>query len=255
MRAFLLSVAVLVLGLAPQARGQELQIGLADEVVSITSNFIGSDVVVFGSIEEGDPQLLENGGYEIVVVLVGPRETVTVRRKERKFGIWVNGDSQRFNNVPLSYSLASTSPLDEVAEPQQLVFRQIGVANLNLESTGVSRNPQETRMFRQSLERLKVSKSLFSERHDAVEFLSPSLFRARLRVPANVPIGKHTARAFLFQDGKFVTSKSDNLVVRKDGFEQATYDMAHENGLLYGIIAVLIAIATGWIASLVFRKD
>ena len=253
MRMAIVMLWVVLLGNGVRAEG--LQIGLANDVVSITSNFTGSDVVVFGSIEEGDPRLLLTHSYEIVVVLVGPRRPVTVRRKERKLGIWVNGASQSFNNVPASYSLASTSKLEDLAPTQRLVFRQIGIKNLNLQSSGVSRSPKETDEFRRSLERLKRSRSLYRERHDGVKFLSPSLFRARLRVPANVPIGQHTARAFLFHDGKLLASQSVDLDVRKDGFEQLTYDMAHQNGLLYGIIAVLIAIATGWIASVVFRKD
>jgi len=234
---------------------EDIQIGLANETVSITSNFIGSEVVVFGSVEGADPRLLDKGEYHIVVVLVGPRENVTVRRKERKLGIWINGAAQEFRNVPLSYSLASTAPLNEIADEHSLKFRQLGFKNLNIESTGVSRSPIETEQFRDSLQRLKSNGMLYSQRDDGVQFLSPSLFRAQLFVPANVPIGLHTAQAYLFHAGKFKASKSATLDVRKDGFEQITYDMAHENGLLYGIIAVLIAIATGWLASVVFRKE
>ncbi len=255
MRRILLTVWCFMIAATGSARAEDLQIGLANDVVSITSNFSGSDVVVFGSIEKGDPRLLLTHSYEIVVSLIGPRRPATVRRKQRTLGIWVNGASQDFKNVPSSYSLASTSQLSGIAPTQRLLSRQIGIRNLNLQVGDTNRNPQETDEFRRSLERLKRQKGLYRERYDGVKFLSPSLFRARLRVPANVPIGQHTARAFLFHDGELLASQSVDLDVRKDGFEQLTYDLAHQNGLLYGIIAVLIAIATGWIASVVFRKD
>jgi uncharacterized protein (TIGR02186 family) len=113
----------------------------------------------------------------------------------------------------------------------------------------------ELETFRDSLGRLKVAQDLFLERIGGVEFLSPTLFKAKLAVPANVPIGKHTAHAFLFRQGEFLNAQFAEMRVQKIGFEQFTYDLAHKNGLLYGIIAVLVAVATGWLASVVFGKD
>lgn len=233
----------------------DVQIGLSSENVEISSNFDGTDIVVFGSIENGDPDMLAANKYDVVVVLVGPNEEVVVRRKERKFGIWINASSLRFSDVPSSYSVATTRPLSKIADSSEVKILQIGLDNLSVLPDEASRSIDEADTFRQSLERLKVKKKLFNERIGGVEFLSPTLFKAKLAVPANVPIGQHTARAFLFREGKFVNAKFAQMQVRKVGFEQFTYNLAHRNGFLYGIIAVLIAIATGWLASVVFRKD
>lgn len=246
------------LGLGASVYGQDptdVQIGLSSETVEIASNFDGTDIVVFGSIENGDPKLLAEKRYDIVVVLVGPKELVTVRRKQQMFGIWLNGASLSFSDVPSSYSVATTRPLSAIADSSDIKILQIGLDNLSVLPDAKGQTEDEIAIFRASLSRLKVSQDLYLERIGGVEFLSPTLFKAKLAVPANVPIGKHTARAFLFRDGKFLNAKFAEMQVKKIGFEQFTYDLAHNNGLLYGIIAVLIAIATGWLASVVFSKD
>jgi len=251
--AFLISLFVATHAAAQQKA--DIQIGLSSPTVEISSNFTGANIVIFGSIENGDTALLAEKKYDVVVVLAGPREEVVIRRKERKFGIWVNGQSLRFGDVPASYSVATTRPLSEIADSGDAKILQIGLENINV-IPDVKQNPvADVGTFRDSLSRLKVQQNLFLERIGGVEFLSPTLFKATVRVPANVPIGKHTARAFLFQEGKFINSQFAEMQVKKIGFEQFTYDMAHNNGLLFGIIAVLIAIATGWLASVIFRKD
>ena len=216
----------------------DVQIGLSSETVEITSNFDGTDVVVFGSIENGDQELLEAKRYDVVVVLFGPKEEIVVRRKERKLGIWVNGEAVRFSDVPSSYSVATTRALNEIADEEAIGILQLGLDNINVvteEDGGVG---EELHVFRESLARLKVSQSLFLERIGGVEFLSPTLFKAKLAVPANVPIGKHTAHAFLFKEGEFLNAKFAEMRVQKIGFEQFTYELAHKNSLLYGFIAV-----------------
>ena len=233
----------------------DVQIGLSSETVEINSSFDGTDIVVFGSIENGDPKLLADKKYDVVVVLTGPKEEVIVRRKEYKLGIWVNGASLRFGDVPSSYSVATTRPLNDIADSQDIKILQIGLDNINVVADEDFDAINEESVFRESLNRLKVSQNLYRERIGGVEFLSPTLFKATLSVPANVPIGPHTARAFLFKEGKFVNAQFAEMRVKKIGFEQFTYDLAHRNGLLFGIIAVFIAIATGWIASVIFRKD
>ncbi|MEP0944633.1 MAG: TIGR02186 family protein [Rhizobiaceae bacterium] len=233
----------------------DVQIGLSSDTVEITSNFDGTDIVIFGSIEGGNQALLEARGYDVVVALFGPKEEVVVRRKERKLGIWVNGEAMRFSDVPSSYSVATTRALDEIADEESISLLQLGLDNINVvteEDGGVGEELEE---FRESLARLKVSQSLFLERIGGVEFLSPTLFKAKLAVPANVPIGKHTAHAFLFKQGKFLNAKFAEMQVKKIGFEQLTYDLAHKNSLLYGFLAVFVAMATGWLASVVFGKD
>ncbi|EFL87860.1 TIGR02186 family protein [Ahrensia sp. R2A130] len=267
--SFFIAPIFMMKGAVAQERPKSsIQMGLSDEVIEISSSFDGTDIIVFGSIENPDPmlvseqQMLGQGRYDVVVVLSGPMQEVTVRRKEKILGIWANGASVKFGDVPASYAYATTRPLFEIAEAVDVKLLQIGLENLSVvpreveEVEGTAETAEDLqRVFRESLARLKIDKDLFEENIGGVQFLSPTLFKVELPIPANVPIGEHTARVFLFADGKFLDAQFEKISVRKIGFEQFTYNLAHSNGLLYGIIAVLVAMFTGWAASVIFRKD
>lgn len=254
--ALLLAILLVVLAGAARAQdfeGPDLEIGLAREGIAISSGFSGTDIVLFGSVEGGDPAVLKERGYDLVVVLEGPPQRLTVRRKERRLGVWVNGSSVAFREVPSSYSYASTRPLAQVAQPPARAALRLGLDQVDPRPLGEG-GPQ-AEAFAATLGRLKQLSGLYFARPGGVEFLTPTLFRARLAVPANVPIGQHRARAYLFHEGDFLITRSVLLSVRKTGFEQFIYDLAHRNSFLYGILAVLLAMATGWLASVVFRRD
>lgn len=254
MRWFLITFVALLLSVI-KGHTASLQIGLSDESVAITSSFDGDSVTVFGTIEGGDPQALTLAQYDLVVALVGPDSNLVVRRKQRRAGVWINGDSLPFIKVPSFYSMASNRKLIDIAEPPVLAENKIGFENLRFETGATLTAEGEMKEFRESLSRLKASRELSLKRSDGVKFLSPTLFRAKLSVPANVPIGRHTARVWLFKDGDLIARRSARLEVRKIGFEQFMFNLAHKNGLLHGIIAVVVAILTGWLASVVFRRD
>jgi uncharacterized protein (TIGR02186 family) len=232
-----------------------VQIGLSNETVGITSSFDGTEIVVFGSIENGEKERLKNGKYDLVISLEGPNDISTVRRKENKFGIWVNGLSEQFSDVPSSYTMAATRPVKEISSAENLKILEVGLDHLNLVPLGNDLSAEQVKLFRDSLVRLKINKGLYLVDIGGIEFLTPTLFKATLAVPANVPIGRHLAHAYLFDEGKFVASQFTELEVRKKGFEQQAYELAHNHGLIYGILAVLIAMATGWLASVIFKKD
>ena len=85
-------------------------------------------------------------------------------------------------------------------------------------------------------------------------FLGSSLFRASLQLPSNVPVGRHTVTAYLLREGELLATRSDSFVIEKIGFEKTIYALAHEQSFFYGLLAVLVALTTGWLASVVFGR-
>ncbi|MCZ8177400.1 MAG: TIGR02186 family protein [Rhizobium sp.] len=255
-------VAVLSLPVAAQdplatqlAEREGLEIGISTSEIAITSDFSGADLTVFGALTNTDQLLLAIGQYDIVVTLEGPRDWTTVRRKERLFGIWVNRTSLTFEEIPISYSLASTRPVEEIAEDDLLTSLGIGIDHLALTPTGFISNAANLSEFRDAFRRLKQNRGLYQRDTGGVRFVSSSLFQATLRLPANIPNGVHTVHAYLFKSGEFIAEKELPLRVIKTGLEEAITEAAHEQPLAYGTFAVLLALITGWAASLIFRKD
>ncbi|MGC1349938.1 MAG: TIGR02186 family protein, partial [Xanthobacteraceae bacterium] len=83
----------------------------------------------------------------------------------------------------------------------------------------------------------------------------PTLFRASIRLPAQVPVGDYTVDVKLFADGNLVAHTDSAFEIVMVGFEQFVVDAARDHGLLYGLATALMALLTGWIASVAFRRD
>ncbi|MGF9693457.1 TIGR02186 family protein [Rhizobium sp. 0TCS1.26] len=232
-----------------------LEIGTSTGEIAITSDFRGADLTIFGALTNADELFLAIGQYDVVVTLEGPRDLATVRRKERVFGIWMNTQSMIFEQVPESYSIASTRQLEDIQGTPSLNRIGVGIDHLTLSPVGYVGNAGAVTDFRQAYRRLKLSNGLYQRDTTGVRFVSPSLFRATLRLPANVPDGVHTVHAYLFKTGDLIMQKDLPLRVVKTGLEQAITDAAHNEPIGYGLVCILIAIVTGWGASLVFRKD
>nr|WP_245292865.1 TIGR02186 family protein [Pararhizobium arenae] len=239
----------------PQDFTEKLEIGISTDEIAITSDFRGADITIFGAIDGFDTTLLAQGKYNIVVALEGPKENSTVRKKERVFGIWINTSSMTFELVPESYSLSSTRDIETIAPPQYMNNMGIGVNHMPLNPVGYIGDGSRVGEFRDAFRRLREATGVYQRDPGGVQFISSSLFKASVRLPADVPNGVHVVRAYLFRDGLFVAAKALPLRVVKTGLEQALTRAAHESPFLYGIVAVLLAVITGWLASIVFRRD
>lgn len=243
-------------GATPEARSESLVTALSAPKVSISSNFTGAEIVVFGVIERDAHTVARPGPYDIVVVATGSPVDVVTRRKEKLFGVWVNRNSLTFRDVPSFYSLHGSRPLDSIASKSVLKREQIGVNNLIL-PIAIGQNEQlaYSRDYREAFVRLKLKSGLYTEETGKVEFLNDALFRTTIPLPANVPHGTYAVAIHLFRGGALLTSQTQELTIAKSGFEQITYALAQNQSLLYGIGCVLIAMFTGWIAGVVFRRD
>jgi uncharacterized protein (TIGR02186 family) len=259
-RAFAAAVFVSVLAATAPAKAQTaltegIQIGLSTDAVSITAGFSGADLTIFGSLENPDPLVARQGRYDVIVVLEGPPRPVVVRRKDRVLGVWINLDSETFENVPVSYSVATTRPLQDITEPNSYRQLSLGASNIYMQPADAGDSPATIEEFTKALRERKAASGLYIENVGGVQFLSQNLFRATVRLAPNIPVGTHKARAFLFKSGVFLKESSAQLEIRKSGFEQSIFRVAHNYSFLYGVFAISLAMLTGWLGRLVFRRD
>jgi uncharacterized protein (TIGR02186 family) len=243
--------------LARPAAAEKLITTLSTSRVLISSNFTGVDVVLFGSVERDAQTVARRGGYDLVVTVTGPRETVITYRKERVFGIWINTDSRTFVKAPSYLTVLANRTINDVADINTLRRTQTGLARTLLpqEISGDIADSIRDDPFRQAFLRLKIERGLYRETQNGVTLLTPALFRAAIPIPDNAPTGSYDVDVKLFVDGALLTRQQTALEVVKVGFEQFVAQAAREHGLLYGLATALMALLTGWFASVVFRKD
>lgn len=240
-------MAVFLLLVVP-ARAEDLVSGISQDTIQITSNYTGTAIVVFGAIEQPqNPQ-----GRNIVVVVRGPDEPMTVRRRDRIAGVWVNSDAARFEGLPAYYYLASTAPVARIAPPAALARYGIGLQALQPSAIGSHHDPEP---FRQAAIRYHQRAGLYAESPGSIDFLSETLFRTRVPVPAGVTRGQYNVEVYLFRDGEVVSAQSTPLFVDASGLERRLYNMAHDAPLSYGLACVFMALLLGWISSVLFRRQ
>jgi len=227
------------------ASGRELAIDLTEDTVSITANFVGSDLILYGAAE---------GGGDVLVVVRGPNRNETLRRKKKSTIIWVNDTEMTFLDAPSYYFLASTRPLNEFLSDRIARKEQIGYPAIAFKVKGDIDDAAMIEDFRKALIRNKQKQGLYGESPGLVSFKGTHLFRTRLHFPANVPVGDYNIDIYVFKDGKIVNKETTILPVQKKGVEAQVYNFAHRHALSYGILAILVAALAGWLASVMFRK-
>ena len=256
MRRLALILVLLAASAAP-ALAERLVVSLSNHRVQITSNFVGEDLVLFGTIEPDPGKSTASAGYDLVVTVTGPRRTLRTRRKERVLGIWVNVDSREFVRVPSYLAILSNKPAAEIANAATARRLQVGLDSVLL-TQRIGADLGDTVLddpFRAAFVRLQVQHGLYREIANGVTFLTPTVFRAAIPLPSNVPTGTFTIDVKLFANGAPIAQTSTALEVIKAGFEQYVADAAVNHGLLYGLLTTLMALLTGWFASVVFRRD
>ena len=256
-RAPLAFAALALLLSAAPARAERLIVSVSNHRVTVTPNYSGEELVLFGSVERDATTPPSRTGYDLVVTVSGPRADMVTRRKERKFGIWINTDYRQFLKVPSYLALFSNRPFDAIASPEVQRRQQLGLNNVLLtQRVGpdyadvVPKDP-----FRSAFVRLRSEHGLYRQNTSAVTFLTPTLFRTGIPLPGEVPIGTYDVEIKLFSDGALVTKTDTAFEIVKVGFEQFVATTARQNGFVYGLVTAFMALMTGWMASIVFRKD
>jgi uncharacterized protein (TIGR02186 family) len=235
---------------------EKVEADVSTRTVAVTAEFTGTEIIVFGSVANGRQESPEAGYYDVVMVVEGSGAASIVRLKENVAGLWVNSSKVRFDNLPLYSAIASTRPIEEIAEPKVLVANSIGFGRARM-FPGTKSTPttaEQLDAFKSAAIRLKKRDGLYVRQDYGVVFRGKSLFRANIKLPANIPVGPLEARVYLFREGKLLSSHTANVRLERQGFERLVYDFAFEHPIWYGIIAVLSAAGAGLLAAAVFQR-
>jgi uncharacterized protein (TIGR02186 family) len=234
-----------------------IEADVSTRTIAVTSGFTGTEIVVFGSVLNSRQPSAEAGYYDVIVVLEGMGTPLTARRKSNVAGLWVNTTAVDFESVPSYYAIASTRPIEEIAEKPLLEQHAIGhdFARLSPAARSViATQPGELASFRDAVIRLKQKEGLYVKEDYAVIFIGKGLFRSSISLPANVPVGPLTARLYLFREGELLSTFQSRVRLEREGIELWLYRFAMQRPVLYGLMAVTVAVLAGVAASAAFRR-
>lgn len=247
---FLLALASCIV--TTPADAHRLATGQSEDLISITSDFTGTRVIVFGAMEEGRG-VAHSGEQDIIVILRGPSTPLTVWRKEQIGGIWVNNRSVTFENIPQFYALSSSHPVDDISHDASLEERGIGWTHLPFTSE-TELDATEASELRDAIARIKKNQHLYQEDREGVRFLGRTLFETSFDIPANIPLGQYSVEIYLFSGGHLIDTHVSSLNIDQAGLSGFIYEYAHKQPALYGLAAILLALSAGWLAAVLFRQ-
>ncbi|HEX8387837.1 MAG TPA: TIGR02186 family protein [Sphingomonas sp.] len=244
MRRLLIAAAAPLLG----AQAPLLVPDVSQREVEIVYSFTGAELLLFGAIVyPGGRPPRGDAATDIVVVVKGPTQSIRLRQKRRVAGIWVNADELRYRSAPSFYAVASSRPIERIVDERTRAIYELGLRSLQL-SPASSAPIEEQDRFQRGLVDLRRRTGLYYEAPDAVEITGGVLYRARVRVPARVPVGRFTAETFLIRDGRVLAAAVRDIEIRKGGFERFVANAAERASLLYGLVAVALSVGMGWFA-------
>jgi uncharacterized protein (TIGR02186 family) len=247
--------ALLILGVTPLLMAQaepKLVPDISSRSIEIRYSFTGAQLLLFGAIIYPGGRVPSKPA-DVVVVLKGPVEPILVREKQKIAGIWMNADSNRFRSAPSFYAVASSAPVRDLVDERTAAIYELGLQDLQL-SPGGGALPDKERRFEAGLLDLRKRQGLYAEHPHGVEISEGVLYRARISIPSQVPVGTYTAETFLVSNGKVIAAATREIEIGKSGFERFVALAAKRHGFLYGLAAVLLSLGLGWAAAAAFRR-
>jgi uncharacterized protein (TIGR02186 family) len=247
--------AAILLGLSPLLLAQSqprLVPDISARSIEIRYSFTGAQLLLFGAILYPRGRVPRNPA-DVIVVLKGPVEPILVRQKQKIAGIWMNADSNRFRSAPSFYAVASSAPVRSLVDERTAAIYELGLQDLQL-SPGGGALPEKERRFESGLLDLRKRQGLYAEHPHGVEITEGVLYRARISIPSQVPVGTYTAETFLVADGKVIAAATREIEIGKSGFERWVALMARRQAFLYGLASVLLSLGLGWAAAAIFRR-
>jgi uncharacterized protein (TIGR02186 family) len=245
-RALVPALAATAAFALPQANGQGGPVVTVEPAqVEMTMLYTGSRVHVRARVPAGE---------QVAIVLSGGARDLDLKRKGKVFGlIWMNVADVRFEAVPDLYLLRTTRPLAQLADPE--VLRRLG---LGLDALGSrsARTVADPSLFRE-LARLKWRDGLWNVTEATVTLGTPAadgetLAEADFLLPAKTPPGEYRVRVYTFAREEGELAGEAGVRVEQAGVAAVISELAQRHGLLYGILAVVVAGAAGLLTGVVF---
>lgn len=243
-----------LLALSLPASAERLVSMVSRDEVAITSSFTGETLTIFGNIEPdvGAAEKFVTGPYHIVMTVTGPLQTRVARHSEPVFGIWMNTEQTVFRNFPSYYHVLSSAPLADITSAETI--EELGITPQDQVAQTLQGSTRQGVRLGDELIRLMTEKQHIGVNPNGIVFRSGTLYAAQVILPSDVPPGPYLAHTYLFKNGALIAERSEGFSVRKIGFERFLGQSATDFPLFYGMVCVALALFTGWLGGVVFKR-
>ncbi len=248
---FLVALVLLFVPVTSTGATEEVVLGLSQNRVAITANFDGSEILIFGAVKRETAPPADQP-LEVIVAIEGPSLPVTVRRKEKRYGIWVNVDALKIDSAPAFYAVATSGPFDEILSQSEDLRHHVSIPR-SIRLVGTPSHIADADSFAEAIIRIRSRNGLYQFLEHAVSIEQETLFRTSIAMPSNLTEGEYKTRVFLLRNRAVISNFETKIYVQKVGLERFLFNLSRERPVIYGLLSLAIAIAAGWGASAAFR--
>ena len=196
----MLRLIALLLLVALPASAEEVVAGLSQNRVQITTNFDGSEILIFGAVKRETP-LPDGPPLQVIITVEGPSSPITIRRKAKRFGIWINPTAVEVDEAPSFYAVATSAPWREVIKDIEDLRNKVSIDRA-IRAVGLER--LDGGDFVEALIRIRRGQDAYFNDFGGVEVSEETQFRASVKLPANLTEGDYITRVFLTRGGEVV---------------------------------------------------
>lgn len=239
----------LVMGLPLHA--EQIVAGLSQTEVSITANFSGTEIIIYGAVKRDAPAP-KKPRLEVIVTVEGPSSPLIIRKKEKRVGIWLNKREVQIDLAPSFYAVATTGPISEILTDAENLRYQITIPSA-IRAVDLADQSKNSADFMAALLRIREREGRYRLDEGAVELTDATLFRADVVLPANLTEGDYRVRMYITRGGVVIDAQDQVIVVQKQGLERFVNRLAKSQPLIYGLLSLVLAVGAGWGASTAFR--
>jgi uncharacterized protein (TIGR02186 family) len=250
----LISVLIIFLSslLCSNTHGETLSSGLRmihPQKLLITSFYHGEAVAVRALIPPG---------HEVALRIVGPEEDLHLLEKGRVWGLWMNIRQVTFHHVPTVYLLQTSKSLSTLADKKALHRLNMDYRSLLSHSLETEETSRKFSLI-DELIKLKEHDRLYQIQEGSIQIkpLSSGSFdqvEVKFPLPARISPGSYALELISFQDGEGTLLQRELIEVQLSGFTDLLHRLAKEKGLLYGVLAVIVATLSGLAIGIVFTS-
>jgi uncharacterized protein (TIGR02186 family) len=214
--------------------------------VEIGAFFNGQTVKISAAIPAGAQAILE---------VMGSSADEPLRRKGRRGGLWMNVGEILVHGAPSLY-LVMSSAKELLTAPGPAAAWGYGALEKRISFSGKI-EPSERENFMGQFLQLKESEQIYASWPGAIR-LKPAgegktALAASFPLPTNTRPGAYKVCLSVIQDGQVVTRDCTDLAVAMVGFPAFLASLAYDHGAVYGVLAVVIAIVTGFAMGFLFK--
>jgi uncharacterized protein (TIGR02186 family) len=186
------------------------------------------------------------------LVYVG-EETTKLNKKGKRGILWMNVKTLELTHVPALYIVQTSGSLAGL--PGDLKIKtgsDSDYTTIRTVAQFTPEDPEKDQLVKGYIS-LKEKQGLYAIREDLIQTIKGRIFKSVFFMPSSAPVGIYQFDVFAIKDNAVVAQGATEIWIGKIGIEHWITSFALNHGLLYGILAVAVALVAGIGVGLVFR--